>query len=95
MRHAVLDRRSTSPNGIQSRQPIGRPKVVVVEQAVLAAALNVERRQIESALARRAKEKITQVVDDQHVVLLGYLRGEPLECQIDIQRRASFSESMD
>ena len=69
------------------RQSIGDPDGVVVGQAVIPAALDVERGQIEAALPGGAEEEIPNVVDHLRVDLLGPVAGQILEQRVDAHLR--------
>ena len=52
---------------------------VVIRQAVVAAALNVEGGQVQAARAGRAEQVVADPVHQQQVGLLADLRRQPLE----------------
>src|ERR1700730_11622742 len=54
-----------------ARKAIRCSHAVVIAQSVVAAALNIERRQIETDGARRAEEEISQIADDVGIDFLG------------------------
>ena len=66
-----------------ARQAVRRAGRVVVGQAVVAAALDVQRGQVEPALARLAEQEVAQAVDDLGVDLLGVRRGGVLQDAVD------------
>ena len=69
---------------VQRPEIVGLPhQPVVVEQAQVAAALDVERREIGAACARRTEADVAEAVHNVRVVFLGGLRREAFEDQID------------
>src|SRR5438552_3931602 len=61
------------------RQSVRDARRVVIRQTVIAPALDVERREIESTLAGLPEEEVPQAVDDLVVDLLGIRRRQIFE----------------
>ena len=80
----------------QPRQAVGRTDRVVVGDAVVSSALDVERSEVEATLPRRSEEEIPHVVNDPRVDLLGPRTGEVLHDRIDadLRQRSRVKESV-
>src|SRR4051812_36013417 len=60
---------------------------VVVGQSMIASALDIDRWEVHAAGARRAKEKVPNIVDDERIHSLLYPRRKASQHRVDIERR--------
>ena len=64
-------------------QAVGFADGVVIGESMVAAALDIERRQVQAALPRCAEEEVAQAIDDLVVVFLRERRGGVLQNAVD------------